>query len=154
RVAFEADHAPAAAPLVPAVLRNAEASLHRVADEQVEERTAAPRIALEHAVHVERGDHLVLLRGREAGEGRSGDHGRHLVHAREAGPVDVAQPDERSENRIVEIGAGDGGGAEQLGAPADVLHARQWDELLEAVARTLARGRAVVVVGKGSTAAE
>src|SRR5256712_9056913 len=77
-----------------------------------------------------------------------------LIHLAERLAIDGAETRERPEEGVVEVGAADLRGAEELRAPADLLHARQRDEMPEGVLRAPARGRAVVVVGEGVAVAE
>src|SRR6185503_15737479 len=80
---------------------------------------------------------------------------RHLVDLGEPAPVDVAETFQRAERRVVEVGdARHAGGAEDLRAPADLLHTREREEVAEGVPRPPARRGAVVVVRERSPAAE
>src|SRR5207249_11864276 len=117
-VALETDHLPPPPAVVAAVLGHREAALEGVLDHEVEEGNAAAGVATQHGRAVEHGENLVLFRLREAHKWGARHHPRDLVHARESRPVDVAQPRERSERRVVEVGAGYRPRAEQLGAPA------------------------------------
>jgi len=156
-VALEAEHPPAAEPVVAAVFGRREAALERMLDEEVDEGHAAAPIACEshrRRPGVEEGEERILLGGREPHERLPVHFARGLVHLAERLAIDGAETRERPEEGVVEVGAGDLRGAEELRPPADLLHARQGDEVPEGVLRPSARGRAVVVVGEGVAVAE
>src|SRR4029077_15563501 len=68
--------------------------------------------------------------------------------------VDVAEALHRTEGGVVEVGAGDGGRAVQLGPPAQLLDARQRDEVAGGGRRPPARRGSVRVVGEPVAVAE
>src|SRR5206468_6386635 len=132
-------------------------ALERVLDEEVDEGAAAAPIGREthrRRPAVEQGEHGVMLLRLEPRERLPVNGACGLVHLAERLAIDGAETRERPEEGVVEVGAGDLRGAEELRAPAYLPHAGQGDEVPEGVLRPPARGRAVVIVGEGVAVAE